>query len=93
MYFFFMLNWGLSGRIHFPRAPHLRLFTLVVDTNVRNSTMRCFYIYQRGQTIAVVCPFVLRLRGKQQIFEGFDAPKKFLKTLIRRSYTHIDLLR
>ena len=22
MYFFFMLNWGLSGRIHFPRAPN-----------------------------------------------------------------------
>ena len=52
-----MINCCLAGRIHFPRAPHLRLFTLVVDTNVRNSTLRCFYIYQRGQTIAVVCPF------------------------------------
>ena len=51
------INWCLSGRIHFPERPILCLFTLVVDGNVRNSTMRCFYIYQRGQTIAVVCPF------------------------------------
>ena len=45
------------GENSIPRAPHLRLCTLVVDGNVRNSTMRCFYICQRGQTIAVVCPF------------------------------------
>ena len=51
------INRCLAGRILFPERPILCLCTLVVDTNVRNSTMRCFYIYQRGQTIAVVCPF------------------------------------
>ena len=37
-----------SGENSIPRAPHLHLCTLVVDTNVRNSTMRCFFIFIKG---------------------------------------------
>ena len=51
------INCCLAGRILFPERPILCLCTLVVDGNIRNSTMRCFYIFTKGAKILLFSPF------------------------------------
>ena len=51
------INYNLAGRILFPERPICACVHLLLTQMSETARCAVFYIYQRGQTIAVVCPF------------------------------------